>query len=764
MRVVGQGIKRVDARCKVTGQAVYGSDIRFPGMLHAKVLRSPYAHARIRSIDTSAARALPGVRVVLTGEDFPAFRGGEAIRDTPILAVGKVRYHSEAVAAVAADDLRTAERAIELIRVEYEELPIVLDAADAIHPNAPLVHPEMSSYWHISAVEPIEGTNICNHKRMVKGDIEKGFAESDLIFENEYRVPMVQHVTIETHSAVARVDTDGKAEVWTPCDGPHRLRKDLADAFNVPLTKIRVHSTYIGGGYGSKGGLKMEPLAIALAMKANHRPVSVVCDRHEDISAVLSRNGIIVRIKTGMKKDGSIHARSMEILWQTGAYAEKGPTVCAQGTASGPGPYNIPHCVLDASCIYTNQVPAGAYRGYGTNQVAWAYETHMDEIAYEMGIDPVEIRRKNLLRPGDRMPTGDEEATSCGIRECLEKALDAAGETVSKQDGWLRGRGISTIYKNTKTPSGSATYISLNQDGTVNIITSSVEIGQGVHTILAQIVSEETGVPVEKIDCTMPDTDTTPYDASTTSSRTTFHMGNAVKLAAEDLAEQIRTIAAELMGIHDDAIALDEGGAYNVDDPKQRISLPGMMAKHTGAGGTLLGKGFYYPFTKDGAMWSQSSIFWMYGAQVVDVAVDPATGKVRVEKMVCAHDVGRAINVRNCEEQIIGGAVMGLGTALYEELRFDDKGRVRNANLHDYQVPTAMDVGIMLPIVVEAEHPLGPYGAKGIGEPVVTPSAPAIGNAIFNATGVRLRSMPLSCEKLFFAMKEHNRKGEENVV
>jgi len=760
MKIVGKGIERVDGSVKVTGQAVYGTDVQLPGMLYAKVLRSPYAHALIKSIDVSEAKALPGVKVVITGQDYADFRGGEAIKDWPILAVDRVRFYGEGVAAVAAEDIRTAEKAIELIKVEYEELPVVIDAIEAMKPEAPLIHPDLGNYKHIGAVKTMPGTNICNTKHFELGDIDKGFAESDFIYEGTYKVPMIQHITIEPHTAVAVVDTNGKAEVWTPCDGPHRMRKDLADAFGVPLTQIRVHSTFIGGGYGSKGGLKMEPLTIALAMKSNHRPVSYTCDRHEDISTVISRNGIIAKIKTGLKADGTIVARYMEVIWQSGAYAEKGATVCSQGTASGPGPYRIPNCVLDTYCVYTNQVPAGAYRGYGTCQVAWAYETHTDEIAEAMGISPIEIRRKNLLHDGDAMPTGVETATSCGISECFEKVLAAAKPLEQKDDGKLRGRGYSTIYKNTKTPSGSAAFVCVNQDGTANILTSSVEIGQGAHTILSQIVSEETGIPIEKIGISMPDTDITPYDASTTSSRTTFHMGNAVKTAAEDVAKQLKELAAMQLDVPQEELALDDGKVYSTADPEKVLTIPQIMSAYTGAGGTLLGRGFFYPFQKNGGMWSQSSVFWMYGSHLVDVAVDPMTGKVDVEQMICAQDVGYAINVRNCEEQIIGGAVMGLGAALLEELKYDERGVQLNSSLHDYRVPTAMDIHKITPIVVEANHPMGPYGAKGLGEPVVTPAAPAIGNAIFNATGIRFREIPIDCEKLYLAIKKQKANKE----
>ncbi|MBC7342477.1 MAG: xanthine dehydrogenase family protein molybdopterin-binding subunit [Clostridia bacterium] len=754
--IVGQPVTRVEALEKVTGVAVYGADVSLPGMLYAKVLRSPYAHARIKSIDISSALKAPGVRAVVTGEDLPGVLGGEAVKDMPFLAQGKVRYVGEPVAAVAAEDEAAAERALELIRVEYEELPAVLDPLEAMKDGAPLIHPELAKYQHIPAVKPVPGTNILSVDEFGKGDVEAGFAEADYIFEDTFTSHIVQHAPIEPHSVVAQVAPNGKITLWVPNDGPHRLRKDLSDALRIPLHRIRVISTYIGGGFGCKGGLKAEPVAIALALKANYRPVKLVLSREEVFEATIVRHATVITIKTGVKRDGTLVAREVRSVWDTGAYAEKGPTVCRQSTATSAGPYRIPHTRLVGYCVYTNKVIAGAYRGYGTPQVTWAYESQMDIIARKLGLDPLEFRLKNILREGDINATG-QVAHSVGVEECLRRA--AAAVSWEKQnrprvtaEGKYRGVGIACAGKNTKTPSGSAAFIQLNQDGTANVLTSTVEIGQGAKTIFAQIAAEVLGIPVEKVEVSGPDTDLTPFDASTTSSRSTFHMGNAVKLAAEDIIRQLRQLAAAAWDCPVEQVTMARGQA---EANGQVLTYQDIIKKHYGAGGSILGRGFFYPPEEKGSgMWSSPSVFWMYSAHAVEVEVDPETGLVEVVKLAAAQDVGRPINPLNCLQQVEGGGVHGVGTAVMEQLLIDSKGRVLNPNLHDYKIPTAMDAPQIEAIIVEAPHRDGPFGAKGIGEVVITPTMPAVANAIEDAIGVRIKDLPLTPEKILKALQE----------
>ena len=757
--IVGSPITRVDALEKVRGAAVYGADVKLPEILHGAVLRSPHAHARIVSIDASAAKAMPGVRAVVTGEDLPGVLTGEAIRDMPFIAQGKVRFAGEPVAAVAAEDEATARKAIRLIKVAYEELTPVVDAVKAREADAPVIHDEMMSYVRIGVVKPVPNTNVVTVNEYRKGDIEKGFRESDYVLENKFRTQMVQHGAIEPHCATAQVDTNGKLTVWTPNDSPHRLRKDLSDSLGMLYPRIRVISTYVGGGFGGKGGVKAEAIAIALAMKTKPRPVKVVYDRVEVFTASLVKHATVVKIKTGVKRDGTLMARDVEILWDTGAYAEKGPVVCMQATAAAAGPYRVPHAHMIGYCVYTNRMIAGAYRGYGTPQLTWAYESQMDMIAQKLGLDPLEFRLKNVLKEGDINPVGNV-MHSVGVEACLKQAAQAIGWEERKHvprmtpEGRYRGFGIACSTKNTKTPSGSGAVIYFNQDGRITIAIASVEVGQGVRTILAQVVAEVLGVPVDTISFSDPDTDFTPFDASTTSSRTTFHMGNALKMAAENVKKQFVELGAAVFECGSADIQVRDGRVWPTDRPDEAMTYVEVLRHQFAAGVCLIGQGLYYPpSTRGKAFHGSPSVFWMYGAHAAEVEVDPETGRVAVMRLAAAIDVGRAINPTNCLQQIEGGVVHGIGTTLFEDMVMDEEGHLINPNLHDYKMPTAMDVPEVLPSLVEAYHNEGPYGAKGMGEVVTNSAMAAIGSAVEDAVGVRLTELPLTAEKVYAALR-----------
>jgi len=754
---VGQSIPRIDAVDKVTGSAVFGDDMDFSRGLYGKALRSPFAHARIVAIDTREALRLPGVKAVVTGKDIQAL-GGEALKDYPFLAPDKVRYAGEPVAAVAAVAEDIAEQALDLIRVDYQELPVVTDPEKAMTPKAPLIHERLKDYHHLPVIQPVAGTNICHRVQFIKGDIDRGFAESEAVFRDTFTTQMVQHGAIEPHMAIARVDAGGSITVWVTNDGPHRLRKDLAEALGLPLKKIRVICPpYMGGGFGAKGGLKVETLCIALALKTKGRPVKMVLTREEVFTSSLVRHPSVIKIKTGVRKDGTILAREVDLIYDTGAYSEKGPTVCQQASTAAAGPYNIPHVKVTGYCVYTNNPVAGAFRGYGHIQTAWAHESQMDIIAAELGISPVEIRLKNAVREGDISPTGQQILNSVGLTECIQKA--AAGVRWDERRKEFHGRGFACGYKNTKTPSGSSAIVKVSQDGSVELLTSTVEIGQGAKTILAQMAAEEMGVPVAAITVSTPDTDMTPYDASTTSSRSTFHMGNAVKNAAKDARDQILNIAARVLGQPPAELGIEAGNVFALKNKTNRVSYTDVLKNQCRAGIDILGRGSYYPDDEGvcAGPWSSPSIFWMYGAHYVEVAVDVETGQVRVTKIVGAHDVGRAINPAACEGQIEGGIIQGLGPALMEEMLIGEKGEVRNPTFLDYKLPTAMDIPEIIPIIVEAHCNEGPWGAKGLGEMTTVPIAPAIANAVYDAVGVRIKDLPITAEKLLKAIKEGNR-------
>jgi len=754
---VGKPVPRIDALEKVTGRAVYIDDLRFSDLLYGKILRSPHAHARIKRINTSKAEGLTGVKAVVTGKDAP-FRGGEAIRDQPFLAVDKTRCVGEPVAAVAAETEHIAEQAIKLIEIEYEPIPAVHDVMDALKPGAPLIHEELHTYPHLPVVTVVPHTNICSRFEFKRGDVEKGFKESDYVFEETFRFPTGHHCQIEPFGAIAQVSITGEITVWVANDAPHRLRKDLADAIGIPFERLRVICPpYMGGGFGGKGGLKVETVCIALAMRTNGRPVKIMLTRNEVFMFSLMKHSVVATVKTGVKKDGAIVATHTKLYYDTGAYAEKGPTVTLHGCESGVGPYKVPNVLVEGYTVYTNNPVAGALRGYGLPQSSWAHETMIDMIADKLGIDKVEFRLKNALEEGSINPTRGDVLTSVGLKECIVKAAKAI--EWDKPRAPNRGVGIACEYKATKTPSGSSAFVKVEQDGSVSVITSAVEVGQGVKTILAQIASEELGIPMERVRVTTPDTDYTPWDASTTASRATFHMGNAVRNAAQDAKSQILNLAAQAWDVSPGDLEL-ANGEVRVKGGSKKMTIAETIRNRWRSGLTVLGRGTYYPDIA-GTMFSARSIFYMYGAQAVDLEVDPETGKIKVHKVAAAHDVGKAINPMAVEGQIEGGVVQGLGTGIFEEVLYDGKGRMMNPNFRDYRIPTAVDAPEIVPIIVEATHAEGPFGAKGIGEMTLVSTPTAIGNAIYSATGVRLKELPATPERLLKLLKERSSRSEE---
>ena len=751
---VGKSIPRVDAFEKATGQAIYGDDLKFSNMLYGKVLRSRYAHAKILNIDVTRAKKLFGVKAVVIGKDIPVL-GGEALMDYPFLAIDKVRYVGEPVASVAATDEKIAQEAIDLIEVEYEELPYVLDPLRAMESGAPLIHENLHLYQHIPIIKPVKGSNICHHVQFLKGNVEEGFRESDFVFEDTFSTQMVQHGCMEPHMAIAQVDLSGRIMVWVPTQEPHRLRKDLSTALGVPMRRLRiVCPPYIGGGFGGKAGLKVETLCIALALRAKGQPIKIVLNREEIFTSSTVRHPSIVQLKTGIKKDGRLWTREARVIYDTGAYAEKGPTVCLQACVAAVGPYRIPNVKVEGYCVYTNKIISGAYRGYGVPQVAWAHESQMDMIAHKLGMDPVEIRLKNAVEDGDISPTGQQVLYGVGLKECIKKVAQSIDW--GRSSGKNKGRGIACAFKNTKTPSSSSAIIILSQDGSVEVLASTVEIGQGSKTILSQMVAEELRVPMDHITFTTGDTDITPFDASTSSSRSTFHMGNAIREAAKDIREQVLRIASKMLTVEMEDLQIEDCKIYSKKNPDQKFTYSEVIRHEYGAGSDIIGRGTYYPAIEDktGGIFSAPSIFWMYGAHGAEVEVDVGTGQVKVLKIVGAHDVGKAINPVTCQGQIEGGIVHGIGTTLLEEMLIGDRGNVLNASFLDYIMPTALDFTEITPLIIETAHGEGPWGAKGIGEIATVPVAPAIANAIYDAIGIRIKDLPITPEKILRILKQ----------
>ncbi len=761
LTVVGKPVTRVDAEEKITGQAIYGYDLVLPNMLYGKTLFSTKAHARIRKIHTQNAKELRGVVAVVTGEDAP-WTHGESIKDKPFLAQGKVRYIGEPVAAVAAEDEDTAQAAVKLIEVEYEDLPVYTDPEKACQPGSVEIHEDFDKYRKADFIVRGAAPNIAEHFKLRTGDVDIGFKQSDLIVEERYFVPMIQHAAMEPHSAHAQFDKEtGRLTIWVANDAPFRALHEITEALNMPKEKIRFINPLQGGGFGSKGGLKVEPIAVALAFHTNGRPVRVKFNREETFISTLTRHEAVVYCKTGVKKDGTLLAREMTLYWGAGAYCEKSSTVCIRGSLPAPGPYRIPHVKVDGYAVYTNKPVAGSYRGYGIPQGAWAGEQQMDEIARRLGMDPLDIRMKNIYIEGDVSYWG-EKLHAVGLKETLVKATEAieyGKKSVNTRPGVKTGKGFACIQKPTRSPTTSAAGVLVNAKGEVAVLAGTVEIGQGCNTILSQVAAEELKVPMEKVRMHQLDTDVIPFDASTTSSRSTYHMGNAVRRASIHAREQIMEAASPMLEAKTQDLDYGDGKVFIKDQPQMALPIGEVVRRKLGINGEVRGDGSYtYEIGKDLDLETghsdHASAFYMYATQAAEVVVDEITGRVRLLRMSAAHDVGKAINPLNCVAQIEGGVVMGIGSALHEEMVIDDTGKVRNPSFLDYHLVTSLDTPEIKSIIVECPEPEGPYGAKGLGEPGLAPTPAAIGNAVADAVGVRVYDLPLKPENVYWALQK----------
>ncbi|MBI2992393.1 MAG: xanthine dehydrogenase family protein molybdopterin-binding subunit [Deltaproteobacteria bacterium] len=768
--LIGKSVRRLDYETKVTGRAQYLADMSVPGMCHGKILRSPYPHARIIKIDASQALKVPGVVAVLTRDDILHDQGiepfyGPVFKDQTIVAVETVRHVGDPVAAVAALSVDAAEEALKLIRVDYQELPAVLSVEDSLRPGATLVHESVKlpacGFADLAELKPVEGTNVCTHFRLSRGDIDKGFAEADHIFEDTFTLPATQHSFLETHACIASVEPGGRITIWATTQNPFVVRTQLANIFKVPVSRVRVIVPYLGGGYGGKVYPKVEPITVALARKAG-RPVRVVLTR-EEVFYTITKHAAVIRMKTGVKKNGMLVARECEIHLDTGAYAEIGPRVAKKSGYTAAGPYKIPNLKIDSYSVYTNKPPAGAFRGFGVSQSAWAVESQMDIIAAALKRDPLDLRKQNGYDEGDKFVT-EETLRAVGLKECLDQVARSIGwETKVQRSQSLkgqgkeetnikRGKGLACMIKATITPSISCAVVKLNEDGSLSIYAGTVEMGQGSETVLAQIAGTELGIPLQTIQVLGVDTDVVPYDLTTSSSRSTFHMGKAVQLAARDIMRQLKQIVVKEYGVPEDTVTF-AGGKIRL--PEARLDYAEVMFKRFGMqGGTLVGEGQVKTSVKNEFGEKSTSAFWFLAAGAAEVEVDVDTGKFKLIKYAAAVDVGKALNPLGCRQQLAGAAITGIGQAMFEEIAYDN-GQLINPNLVDYVLPSLGDMPAAIdPICVEVPDRNGPFGAKGIGESALIPVAPAIANAVFDAVGVRIRDLPIKAEKIFLALEE----------
>jgi CO/xanthine dehydrogenase Mo-binding subunit len=739
-------------------------------MLYAQVKRSPYPHAKIIRIDTGEAEKLPGVKCVITGDDYKK-RGGLYLEDRNFLAVGTAKYCGEAVAAVAAESLEIAEAAVDLIKVEYEELPAVTNAVDGMKPDAPLIHPDLGTYKVIPIFFPQPGTNISHHYKLRKGDAEKAFAEADFVTEHRFFIPHVQHVPLEPHAAVAISEPDGKITVWASCQSPYAVRQALAATFDIPLNKIRVISQAVGGGFGSKAGTTLEGIVIPLARRCQGRPVKLVYSREDEFENAYVRQGLHATVKTGIRKDGKIIALKNTFVWDGGAYTEYGVNIVKAAGYASPGPYDVDNIWTDSYCVYTNHPVGGPYRGFGMCEIHFAIEQNIDMVAKETGISEVEIRRVNGLREGGITGQGEKMVAS-GYHDCLEtvlKEIEYDKPSVNPSPTKLRGKGIAAAWKAPSMPTdvASSAIIRMNEDGTFILMTSAMDIGQGSDTVLTQIAAEVLDVPTERITIRTGDTDYTPYEWQTVASRTTYCAGNAVKLAAEDLKAKVIELAQIKMCSYKRELDFENGFVVNRMHPENRVPIQTFalgltLPDGSGVGGPAIGVGtFSVPNNMNAdkytGMGEHPVAFWTIGLNGAEVEVDTETGHIKVLKMVSCFDPGKVINPMTYQGQVEGAMVQAMGTALWEELKLKD-GHILNKNFVDYKIPTAFDIPELVVRSAENAEPTGPYGARGIGEPVMVPGAPAIANAVANAIGCRFMRMPITPDDVLKALKEKNKQ------
>ena len=748
----------LDANLRVRGRVAYAMDVSLPGMLHAKLLRSPYAHARIVSVDASRARALPGVETVLTGADlaarddiFPYF--GPIFRDQAVLAIDKVRFVGDPVAAVAALDVDTAQAALELIDVVYEELPPVFDVEEAFTAGSPIVHdepPRLGQTFADIIVHVQADSNVCNHFKLRKGDVDRGFAEADHVFEDVFTSPPAQHVPMETHNCVATI-SDGVIDVVSSSQMPFTTRATLAEVFRVPQTRVRVRTHTLGGGYGAKTYAKIEPVTALLAQAAR-RPVRLHLTREEEFVTV-TKHGMQIRMKTGVMNDGRIVARKSTCLFNTGAYADIGPRLIKNGGYGTGGPHYIPNVWVDSYAVYTNLPPAGAFRGYGISQAAWAYETQMDMIAERLGWDALEFRMKNLLEDGQSVMTG-EDMFDAHFKELLTTATDKIGwdpaEEPKRNGTKVRGKGFACIIKGTVTPSTSTAGAKLNEDGSLQILSSAVEMGQGAETALSVLAAEGLDLDLGQVSISRPDTDVTPYDQGTSSSRNTNSMGTAVGMSVADIRQQLIDLAAEQLEVSPDDLELVAGKVQPKGVPGRAIAY-GDLVRRSRSGNLLAhsvyaAKGGLDPETGQGI----GSVHWHQAAAAVEVEVDLDTGRIELLKYHAGVYAGRIVNPVQAELQTEGNIAFGLGQALFEEMIFDG-GQLQNGNLGDYMIASIDDMPKEISLGI-LEH-LEANEIHGIGETSLPPAMPAIGNAVFRATGVRITDLPITPEKVLRGLR-----------
>jgi len=755
---IGKRIPKMDAQEKVTGKAVYIQDMKVPGMLWGKILYSPHPHARILNIDTSAAERLPGVKAVLTGYNTPLIKFG-FYKDNMPLKANKVCSCRDEVAAIAATDPDIAEEALSLIKVQYELLPAVFDPEEAMTGGTPLIHEE-----HLGGKEK-KPTNILNLPwKLVAGDVDEARKNSAHVVEDRFKLTWVNHCCMGTSGCVAQFDLRNNLTIYSNSQIPSLAQRDYTEALaamGLEGKKARVIKATIGGAFGSKlDTYAYEYIAILLAYKTR-KPVKTIFTREEEFFATSPRQPAIIDIAQGCTKDGTFTFRDVRMVLDNGAYTSWGATTPSVMMMPISSLYKVPHVRYVAKCVYTNNTYSQAFRGYGNPQATFAIESQIDALAEMAGIDPLDFRMRNANTPGEVTPQHFNIIT-CGLRECIDVVAQKLDwrQNRGRRDG--RGIGMASmihvgggarVYKS----DGCGTIIKIDDFGTVNVITGATDMGQGTDTVIAQVVAEELGVRVEDVVVTHTDTDICPWDVGAHASRTTFVAGNSARMAAKKVKDQLLEVASRSLGENPENLDIRDRTIFSKIDPEKKSPLGKVLrASHYTTGGRMImAEHFYDPPNEnlDREFKGNLSVTYAYGTHGVEVEVDQETGQVKILKYVAAHDVGRAINPMLLEGQVYGGAAMGIGYALTEQLVLKN-GKVINPDFRDYKILTAADVPNIEAISIETDDPFGPFGAKGVGEPGLVPTAPAIANAIYDAIGVRIKDLPITPEKVLAALKE----------
>ncbi|MGH7835737.1 MAG: xanthine dehydrogenase family protein molybdopterin-binding subunit [Candidatus Binatia bacterium] len=738
-QVVGKPTPRVEGELKVTGAALYSADLKLPGILWGKVLRSSISYGRIKSIDTAKARQVAGVKAVLTGQDVTGLRIGRCIYDTPVLADGLVRFIGEKVAAVAAETEEAAEQALDLIQVEYEEMEPVLDPQAAIGPGAPILHPDLLSYKGLPV--PVEKPgNVFAYLRWGKGDIEAGFRQADLIVENTFTTQVTHQAYLEPHACVVQADPSGGAEVWSCSKTPFAVRTQLSNCIGIAKEKLVFHPLQIGGDFGGKGGFMDLPVCYFLSLRSG-KPVKMVMDYSEELTAGNPRHASIIKAKTGVKKDGAIVAHHLDFMFDSGAYGSMKPAGYLIGASTCAGPYRIANCLIEEKMVYTNKIPCGHMRAPGDPQGFFANESQMDMVARRLGMDPAEFKRRNMLRDGDETPIGGHISHIRGV-EALAKAIELSGYKRPKAKNVGRGLSFSEW-----SPSGGegSVFVKIDEDGKVKVSSPVVDQGAGVLTVIVEVVGEELQIPAGEIGLEQLDSSAVPSDGGVGGSRATRVYGNASYEAGVKAREELVAIAAEKLGVKPEELEL-AGSAVTHRKSKRKMTFAEIVKAK---GSPVSVKGYYKS--------SEKSHDASVSAQIAEVRVDPETGQIMLRQMVSAHTTGKVINPLMHQGQIDGGVVFGLGYALSEELLFDG-GKILTSNFGEFKIPNIQDIPPLKTSVMESvPHGPGPYNSLAIGEVANVPVAAAVANAVEDACGVRIRDLPVTAEKVYKALKNGGR-------